>query len=422
MAARLRRTPGSRAASRAKVSAWRAVHRVIGLVGAGEMAEREHRREAREQRRRRRRGRPGSGRGGSCRCRAAARRAGRQGRARNPSSCATLLRQGTRSKARHRAASPRHQAGEDEDRGAGAEDLAQRGALLGQRHEEGAGAGGVEGRRDPRGAEAVGVGLDHGGGLDLRRRQRIERAPVGGDRVEIDREAGAGDGDGPWRKASIERAASVAFGQALPVLSTRWGACMVGGESPAEREVRMSETDEPAEAAPAAETLNRATIDAVLAAVEADDHDALVALLEPLHEADVADLLEQISRPERQALVALWGERARRRGAVGARGGGARRGRRGAARRRAGGGGAGPRDRRRRLSRRGHGGAAAGADPAGARRRRPGRGRAVAAVRRVLGRPADAARGGGGARALDGRRRDRLPARARSGCRRASTT
>jgi magnesium transporter len=83
---------------------------------------------------------------------------------------------------------------------------------------------------------------------------------------------------------------------------------MVGGESPAEREVRMSETDEPAEAAPAAETLNRATIDAVKAAVEADDHDALVALLEPLHEADVADLLEQISRPERQALVALWGK------------------------------------------------------------------------------------------------------------------
>ena len=47
---------------------------------------------------------------------------------------------------------------------------------------------------------------------------------------------------------------------------------------------------------------------AVLDAVEAGDHDRLVALLEPLHEADVADLLEQISRPERKALVALWGK------------------------------------------------------------------------------------------------------------------
>jgi len=34
-----------------------------------------------------------------------------------------------------------------------------------------------------------------------------------------------------------------------------------------------------------------------------------VALLEPLHEADIADLLEQIGRAERQALVVLWGER-----------------------------------------------------------------------------------------------------------------
>ena len=70
----------------------------------------------------------------------------------------------------------------------------------------------------------------------------------------------------------------------------------------------MSEIEgEAAEAAPATDALSHATIEAVLAAVEAGDHPALVALLEPLHEADVADLLEQISRPERQALVALWG-------------------------------------------------------------------------------------------------------------------
>jgi magnesium transporter len=50
------------------------------------------------------------------------------------------------------------------------------------------------------------------------------------------------------------------------------------------------------------------TIDAVLTAVEAGDHGALAALLEPLHPADVADVLEQISRPERQALIRLWGK------------------------------------------------------------------------------------------------------------------
>jgi magnesium transporter len=70
----------------------------------------------------------------------------------------------------------------------------------------------------------------------------------------------------------------------------------------------MSETaEQAAEPAGAPEALGRDTVEAVLAAVEAGDHDALVRLLEPLHEADVADLLEQISRPERQALVRLWG-------------------------------------------------------------------------------------------------------------------
>ena len=70
----------------------------------------------------------------------------------------------------------------------------------------------------------------------------------------------------------------------------------------------MNETaDEYAEARAASEGLSQETIDAVLAAVEADDHDALVALLAPLHEADIADLLEQISRAERKALITLWG-------------------------------------------------------------------------------------------------------------------
>ena len=71
----------------------------------------------------------------------------------------------------------------------------------------------------------------------------------------------------------------------------------------------MSETEDQApEFAPeAAPEATDATVEEVLAAVEADDHDALVAALEPLHPADVADILEQISRGERRALITLWG-------------------------------------------------------------------------------------------------------------------
>ena len=53
--------------------------------------------------------------------------------------------------------------------------------------------------------------------------------------------------------------------------------------------------------------LDHERVEAILAAVEAGDHERLVELLEPLHEADIADLLEQISRPERRALILLWG-------------------------------------------------------------------------------------------------------------------
>ena len=70
----------------------------------------------------------------------------------------------------------------------------------------------------------------------------------------------------------------------------------------------MNETVEDiADPGPQADSLTRETIDAVLAAVEAEDHEALVALLEPLHVADIADLLEQITRAERRALITLWG-------------------------------------------------------------------------------------------------------------------
>ena len=87
-----------------------------------------------------------------------------------------------------------HQAGEDVDGGAGAERFAQRGAFLGDGDEEGRGAGGGERGGDAGGAEAVGVGLDHGGGLDMRGGERVEGAPVGGDGAEVDGEEGAGDG------------------------------------------------------------------------------------------------------------------------------------------------------------------------------------------------------------------------------------
>jgi magnesium transporter len=54
------------------------------------------------------------------------------------------------------------------------------------------------------------------------------------------------------------------------------------------------------------EVLDSPRIDAVLAAVEAGDRAAVDALLEPLHAADIADLLEQIGGSDRRALLTLW--------------------------------------------------------------------------------------------------------------------
>ncbi len=61
------------------------------------------------------------------------------------------------------------------------------------------------------------------------------------------------------------------------------------------------------ERSPAAEMPDGASVAAVLAAVEAEDRPRLTEMLEAMHPADVADLLAQISRPERKALIALWG-------------------------------------------------------------------------------------------------------------------
>lgn len=54
------------------------------------------------------------------------------------------------------------------------------------------------------------------------------------------------------------------------------------------------------------EELDHARVDAVLEAVSAGDAARVTALLEPLHAADIADLLEQIGAADRDALLALW--------------------------------------------------------------------------------------------------------------------
>lgn len=67
------------------------------------------------------------------------------------------------------------------------------------------------------------------------------------------------------------------------------------------------EHDVPPEAPRDAYDLNAATVDAILAAVEVGAKDRLIELLAPFHEADIADLLEQITSGERRRLLALWG-------------------------------------------------------------------------------------------------------------------
>lgn len=53
--------------------------------------------------------------------------------------------------------------------------------------------------------------------------------------------------------------------------------------------------------------LDRIAMDAILNAVETDDKMELVALLDQMHSADIADFLEQIPSKERSDFLALWG-------------------------------------------------------------------------------------------------------------------
>lgn len=61
-----------------------------------------------------------------------------------------------------------------------------------------------------------------------------------------------------------------------------------------------------AELAETEEGLSSRRVDAILSAVSEGDLARLEQLFEPLHAADIADLLEQISTSERRALIALW--------------------------------------------------------------------------------------------------------------------
>ncbi|WP_413869669.1 magnesium transporter MgtE N-terminal domain-containing protein, partial [Albidovulum sp.] len=52
--------------------------------------------------------------------------------------------------------------------------------------------------------------------------------------------------------------------------------------------------------------LDPRVVPSVREAIEAGDAGAIDALMEPLHAADIADVLEQIGASDRQALVRLW--------------------------------------------------------------------------------------------------------------------
>ncbi|GAA3853298.1 magnesium transporter [Celeribacter arenosi] len=55
-------------------------------------------------------------------------------------------------------------------------------------------------------------------------------------------------------------------------------------------------------------TLSPRRLSAILFAVDREDRDALMAEMEPLHAADIADLLEQINSYDRRRLILLYGE------------------------------------------------------------------------------------------------------------------
>ena len=108
----------------------------------------------------------------------------------------------------HQRLIARHQAGKDEDAGGGAYGLPQHHAFLGEGDKKGLNPGFRKRRADPRGTKAIGVGLHHR--RRLHRRHRVQTAPVGDDRAEVDGQPGARQGvKNPWRRGRPARRHSV---------------------------------------------------------------------------------------------------------------------------------------------------------------------------------------------------------------------
>lgn len=83
----------------------------------------------------------------------------------------------------HRICIPGHQPGKDVDIRARPEGVAQGHTLFRECHEEAPDARPLKRRRHRCRTETIGIGLDDRGGLDTRRRLRIEGAPVGDDGI-----------------------------------------------------------------------------------------------------------------------------------------------------------------------------------------------------------------------------------------------
>jgi len=64
--------------------------------------------------------------------------------------------------------------------------------------------------------------------------------------------------------------------------------------------------DNDAESTEDAYVLDRKAVQTILFAVETDDREALIAAMEPLHAADIADLLEQVNPYDRARLIRLY--------------------------------------------------------------------------------------------------------------------
>ncbi|MDG1068879.1 MAG: magnesium transporter [Sulfitobacter sp.] len=69
----------------------------------------------------------------------------------------------------------------------------------------------------------------------------------------------------------------------------------------------LQSPNDPEDDEPEAYVLGKRDVAAILYAVEIDDREKLIELMEPLHAADIADLLEQISSYDRAALIRLYG-------------------------------------------------------------------------------------------------------------------